>query len=118
MKTFRNEFLSLPRNRYLKSTYLRSIVSRIVGLKGSICYVLFFFSEEPFLLKQTFQYLGYYQIEGNLCGETRQLSVSIPSLSRDFRLVSDRRYFFSLVSLFFIRSWSLRHHLYVCRSKH
>lgn len=86
-----------------------------------MCY--FFFSEEPFLLKQTFQYLGYYQIEGSLCGETRQLSVSllnlsIPSLSRDFRLVSDRRYFFSLVSLFFIRSWSLRHHLYMCRSKH
>ena len=81
----------------------------------------FFFSEETFLLKQTFHYLGYYQIEGNLCGDTRQLSVSllnlsIPSLSSDFRLVSE--VFLFLVSLFFISSWSVRHHLYMCRSKH
>ena len=34
-----------------------------------------FFSEATFMLQQNFHYLGYYQIERNLCGETRLLSV-------------------------------------------
>ena len=60
------------------------------------------------MLQQNFHYLGYYQIERNLCGETRLLSVSllnlsIPSLSSDFRLVSE-----ALSFLLFLFSFPLR----------
>ena len=34
-----------------------------------------FVSEATFMLEQTFHYLGYYQIERNLCGEIRLSSV-------------------------------------------
>ena len=41
---------------------------------------MFFFSEATFAWKQNIQYFGYYQIEDNLCGETRQLCLVIKPL--------------------------------------
>ena len=38
---------------------------------------MFFFSEGLLILKQTFHYLGYHQIEGKLCGKTRLLSAGL-----------------------------------------